>query len=250
MQPTPDPITPEATFQKLLAQPWREAFSDAGAGDWREKWFLGGATASVANSANGFEIKAGPAEHSDTSHCVLWTKASFAGDLRIEYDYTRTDQTPKGVNLIYIQATGSGAPGQPKDIFQSTESRAVAKMSAYFNHMHLYHISYAVEPPKRDGNDYVRARRYMPETGKGLAGTDIEPNSYRRTGLFRAGVRHRITIVKRDWDLFMRVTNADQQACNHLTNHRLPPITGGRVALRLMAGRSARFTDFRVSVSE
>ena len=51
-------------------------------------------------------------------------------------------------------------------------------MSEYCNHMHLLHISYAAfkignADPQ---NDYIRARRYMPGTGKGLAETDIKPD--------------------------------------------------------------------------
>jgi hypothetical protein len=65
-----------------------------------------------------------------------------------------------------------------------SDLRKVPAMATYFNHMNLYHISYAAFPP--DGGQYIRARRYMPETGKGLDGTALEPDYYPKT-LFRAG---------------------------------------------------------------
>ncbi|MCB9247654.1 MAG: hypothetical protein H6613_03530 [Ignavibacteriales bacterium] len=51
---------------------------------------------------------AGNEAHNDTCHTVLWTKQSFSGDVKIEYDYTRIDTSNIGVNIIYILATGSG----------------------------------------------------------------------------------------------------------------------------------------------
>ena len=45
-------------------------------------------------------------------------------------------------------------------------------MSMYFNHMNTYHISYAAygNTDEPDKHDYIRARRYMPESGNGLKG--------------------------------------------------------------------------------
>ena len=55
--------------------------------------------------------QAGPVPRENASHAVLWTKQSFAGDVKIEYEYTRTDDANQYVNILYIQATGSAAAG-------------------------------------------------------------------------------------------------------------------------------------------
>ena len=70
----------------------------------------------------------------------------LAGDLKIEYDYTRTDNETRCVNILYIQATGSGKGPYALDISDWNELRKVPAMATYFNHMHAYHISYAAFP--------------------------------------------------------------------------------------------------------
>jgi hypothetical protein len=90
-------------------------------------------------------------------------KASFDGDLRIEYEFTRLDTTVRFVNIIYIQATGSGEDGFGHDISEWSDYRRVPSMSHYFRNMHTYHISYAAFGTQNNDpdEDYVRARRYM-----------------------------------------------------------------------------------------
>ena len=91
-------------FSSLKAKGWQEVFSDKMTEtDWQEKWFLDGIYAKVSNSKEALQI--------DTSKgfAVLWTKKEFKGDLRIEYDFKCLDgDKRKGVNIIYIQATGDG----------------------------------------------------------------------------------------------------------------------------------------------
>ena len=132
---------------------------------------------------------------------VLWTKQSFEGDLKIEYDYTRIDNETRCVNILYIQATGSGKGPYARDISQWNELRKVPAMATYFNHMHAYHISYAAFPNSGENRvSYIRARRYLPE-GKGLKGTELAPD-YDPQGFFAQGVTHHITVIKKDRDLF------------------------------------------------
>jgi len=115
----------------------------------------------------------------------------------------------------------------------------------YFNHMHTYHISYAAYPNDQDSTeDYIRTRRYMPEAN-GLRGTDLAPD-YFRTGLFKTGVPHTITVIKRGQELFMHVRNDEKQMLCHWKNESLPPILEGRIGLRHMFTRSARYRDFRI----
>jgi len=97
-----------AAYEKAVAAPWRETFRDSGTADWKENWFLDGKQGTVTNSPKGMRISAGPVEHDDASHVVLWTRRSFDGAVRLEFDYTRTDSVNRWVNIVYIQATGIG----------------------------------------------------------------------------------------------------------------------------------------------
>ncbi|MCT4644402.1 MAG: hypothetical protein N4A74_05385, partial [Carboxylicivirga sp.] len=88
---------------------WAKAtllFEDSCTADWTSKWMLDGKLSKVINSQDGMELIAGPVHGNDTSHTVLWTKQSFAGNICIEYDYTRTDTTTRCVNILYFHATG------------------------------------------------------------------------------------------------------------------------------------------------
>ena len=155
------------------------------------------------------DLTAGPEFRNDAHHMVLWTRESFAGDLKIEYDYTRLDNEKQCVTILYIQATGSGEAPCLKDIAQWNALRGVSAMKMYFNHLNTYHISYAAFPNSGDDRtQYFRARRYMPKK-TGLRNTDLEPDYYPK-GLFESGVEHKITVIKKDRDLFMRVENPDQ----------------------------------------
>ena len=231
------------SFEQADSGKWREILSDPCTGDWTSRWLLDGEIASVSTSERGMQLTAGPQYKNNAHHMVLWTKDSFEGDLRIEYEYTRLDFESRCVNIIYIQATGSGEEPYVKDITKWSGLRRVPAMSTYFDHMHTYHISYAANPGT--AREYIRARRYMPNRD-GLKGTNLEPD-YAPKGLFQPGVPHAITIIKKERDLFMRIENADQVYYCHMTNPHLPAITEGRIGLRHMFTRSARYRDFRIS---
>ena len=237
--------SPEMTaFDQAAAGAWREIFFDAGDEDWTQRWFLDGEVGTIKNGPQGMELTAGPEFMNDAHHVVLWTKDSFAGDLKIEYDYTRLDAEDRCVTILYIQATGSGHGPYHPDIARWNELRRVPAMSVYFDHMHTYHLSYAAF----EGNDttsYVRARRYVPERS-GLEGTDLKPD-YFPTGLFRTGASHRITVIKRFRELLVRIENGEQTVYCHMTNPHLPDIAEGRVGLRHMFTRAARYRNFRIS---
>jgi hypothetical protein len=153
------------------------------------------------------------------------------------------------VNILYVLASGSGAEPYETDIAAWSELREVPSMSHYFNHMHAYHISYAAfdQDNEDPSNDYIRARRYMPETGKGLEGTELEPD-FSKTGLFEAGVPHRITVIRSGDDLFMWVRNGEQEMLCRWAIDAFPFIESGRIGLRHMYTRSALYRDFRVSL--
>jgi len=238
---TKQPKTPGQTaFEKALEGNWQNVLSDSCTNDWTEKWFLDGEIGSVKTGPDGMQLTAGPQFKNDAHHMVLWTKKSFKGDLKIEYEYTRLDSETRCVNILYIQATGSGEIPYIKDISKWNNLRPVPAMRMYYDHMNAYHISYAAFPNKGNNRkSYIRARRYMPNR-TGLKGTNLKPDYYPE-GLFATGVPHKITVIKKDRDIFMRIENSRKVYYCHMTNPDLPIVTEGRIGLRHMFTRSARY---------
>jgi hypothetical protein len=236
-------------FWKINAAEWQEVFFDTGSGNWQDKWALDGLKSKVTNSENGMNLRAGPVPKEDASHTVLWTKESFSGDIKIEYEYTRTDEANQFVNILYIQATGSGEAGFYKDISKWADQRTVPAMRTYYNNMNTYHISYAAYngEPVEDDFDYIRARRYRPDLKKGLTNTELEPDVFQRTGLFATGIPHEITVIKKGNELFMLIKNPDREYLCHWVNDKHPAIMEGPIGLRHMFTRSAQYKNFRVS---
>ncbi|QHI70624.1 DUF1961 family protein [Tichowtungia aerotolerans] len=244
---TQSPVSPDQTaFEQANRECWKEIFSDSCTGDWTEQWFLDGEIGKVTTSPDGMELTAGPEFKNDAHHMVLWTKEVFEGDLKIEYDYTRLDDETRCVNILYIQATGSGEEPYVEDIIKWNDLRRVPAMRMYFDHMNTYHISYAAFPNDEDSTSYIRARRYIPNA-TGLEGSDLEPDYYPE-GLFKKGVPHKITVIKKERALFMKIENAEQTTYCHMTNPKLPAITEGRIGLRHMFTRSSRYKNIRISI--
>jgi len=238
----------EKNFEQLIDTGWKEVFFDSCTKNWKEKWFLDGLKATVTNSKKGMDFISGPVAGDDSCHAVLWTKESFKGDIKIEYEYTRIDEENRNVNILYVQATGSGQGPYSKDILQWANLRTVPSMLTYYNNMNTYHISYAAFDNNNDDptEDYIRARRYMPVEKKGLAGTDLKPD-YFRTGFFKTSVPHKITVVKKGDNLYMHIINDEKQMLCHWINSSFPPIEQGRIGLRHMYARGARYKNFRIS---
>lgn len=236
-------------FHALQTAEGREVFYDSCTNDWNELWSLDGLKAAVKNTPDGMELSAGPVQGDDSCHAVLWTKQRFEGAVRIDYEYTKLDSAMNNVVILYILASGSGADGFDSDIFKWNGLRDIPSMRTYFNHMNAYHISYsAFDQDNADPqNDYIRARRYLPETGKGLEGTALQPD-YAGTGLFEQGVPHQITVIKQEDDLFMYIRNDRTDMLCHWKTDAMPSITEGRIGLRHMYTRSARYRNFRISV--
>ncbi len=81
-----------------------------------------------------------------------------------------------------------------------------------------------------------------------MKGTALKPDYYPE-GLFATGVKHHITVIKKDRDLFMRIENPDQVYYCHMANPDLPIITEGRIGLRHMFTRSACYNNIRISAA-
>lgn len=227
---------------------WKVVLSDDCTGDWQENWFLDGKVATVENTATGMVFSAGPEEQNHAHHGVLWTKESFAGDIKIEYDYTRMDSVNKWVNILYIQATGVGTEPYAQDIFEWADSRSEPWMKYYFNNMNLLHISYSaygmVDGIAPD-DDYIRCRRY-PKTGK-FNDMEIKPDSF-KTGLFHPGKTYHITAIKKGSSLTFQIEGDGLAKTFSWQSDRIESIHEGRIGLRHMFTRSARYGNFVVSV--
>ncbi len=238
----------DSLFLDATNQTWKEVFRDNFKSDWTKLWFLDGEKATIKNTPEGMYFYAGqfnrPSEKtSNPDHAVLWTKESFSGNIRIEYDYVRLDSANRwNVNILYLFAEGSGKDGFDKDIFLWKDLRKVPAMKMYYNHMNTYHISYAAFDD--NGQEYLRARRYLPEKG-GLKGTDLD-NEYFDTGLFAPGVKHHIVVIRKGNYIFMKVTNSKQISIFYWDTNKFPPITSGRIGLRMMNYRGALYSNFKI----
>ena len=234
-----------------MAQPcdddWEVVFSEPGAGDWQEHWFIEGLKATVEYDEGGMVFTSGSVPKEQASHAVLWTKQSFEGDIRIEYDYTRLDSMTEvtSVNILYIQATGLGIDESPTDIFMSTTQREVPWMKSYFLNMNALHISYATTGPKR--SHYVAARRYpAKDQASFMNGTMIQP-AYEDIDLFETGDTYHITVLKEGKELSFMAERDGKTHTFEWDTSAFQPVTGGRIGLRHMWARSSRYENFRIS---
>lgn len=125
----------------------------------------------------------------------MWTKESFSGDIKIEYDYTRTGDATSRVTILYIQATGDGEGQFVKDISAWAKFREVPAMKKYYENMNALHISYAAFDKSSDITFYVRARRYPKPNGERFKVTEIAP-SYDNQGYFELAQTYHITAIK------------------------------------------------------
>ncbi len=224
-------------------------FEDDCTRDPWENWFLDGQEATVNTSDEGMLFEAGPDHGNDTSHAVLWTKPSFEGDIKIQYEYTRTDTTTRCVNILYFHAIGKGAGIFKEDIYEWRDYRNVPSMKKYFLNMKAYHISYAAfDARKYSGDmDYIRLRQYDPQLNK-LGGTEILPDAF-KTGLFKPFTTYLITVELRKGKISMTIANVNNEADQLKMNWDVSnnePLTGGRIGLRHMYTRNAIYKNFKV----
>lgn len=227
---------------------WKLQFSDDCTANWQANWFKDGLISTVEQDERGMNLIAGPVNRDDAHHTVLWTKQSFKGDIKLEYNFTRTDTQIVNVNILYIQAQGIGTEGRDKDISLWNDYREVPTMSKYYYNMNALHISYAAFEMVNDDPeaDYIRIRKYPAQEGK-FADTEIPP-SYDKTGLFLPGKTYKITVIKTKSKLFFNVKGEKENKLFSwdLAENQSPE--EGRIGLRHMFTRSARYSDFKVFV--
>ncbi len=236
----------KSDFEALSkSKQWNLVLKDKGTKDWTKNWLLDGEIATVENTRKGMHFAAGSEAWNDAHHAVLWTKASFPGDIKIEYDYTRTDTANQFVCILYIQATGDEEENFTKDIMEWKAYRDVPAMRKYFKNMNLLHISYAAFGNEGDGLYYTRARRYPLPKDKAFNSIVVEP-SYDYKGFIKTGQKYHITAIKSGQMLYFKLESKDGVEFFSWDCSNFDPITEGRIGLRHMYTRSAIYKNFKV----
>ena len=236
----------EISFDKINKyKEWNLVFNDDCTNDWTQKWTLDGLIATVENSNQGMHFKAGPEYKNDAHHAVLWTKKTFAGDIKIEYDFTKIDDEARCVNILYIQATGDEEGIYEKDISKWEKLREVPAMRTYFENMNTFHISYSAFGNQENSFHYVRARRYPKPDDKPFKVTQIEP-SYDKQGYFKSGQTYHITAIKTADHLFFKMESKDGTELFKWNISKIKPIVEGRIGLRHMFTRSSMYKNFKI----
>ncbi len=226
---------------------WRLKFEDPCTGDWQKSWFLDGLIARVDSSEDGMELIAGAEFGNDAHHSVLWTKESFKGDVKIEYEYTRTDEQLINVNILYIQAQGLGEGEYVEDISKWNHLREVPRMGIYYEQMNPLHISYAAFPMVNDDPkaDYLRVRKYPIRDDVSFHQMEAEP-TYFNLNLFLPNVTYKVTVIKSDDTLYMDIEGDGRKETFAWDISSKEKLKEGRIGLRHMYTRSARYKNFKV----
>lgn len=235
-------------FEQLnSSSKWNLQLSDDCTKNWQENWFKDGLISTVEQNEKGMNLIAGTEHKNDAHHTVLWTKESFKGDIKIEYNYTRTDSQLINVNILYIQSQGIGTESFDVDISKWDKFREIPKMSIYYNYMNPLHISYAAFPMvnKDPENDYLRVRKYPISEEVTFDDMEVEP-TYFKTGLFLPNVTYKITVIKTASKLHFNVVGNDEEKFYSWDLKESQSPKEGRIGLRHMFTRSARYSDFKV----
>ena len=221
------------------------ALEDDGTGDWRDHWVLDGERAVIRNTPRGMVFSAGPVAQDHASHAVLWTRKSFSGAMKVEFDFTRLDTINRYVNILYFHAQGIGGEyGQ--DIHAWADRREIPYMKTYFEKMNLLHISYAAfGNPNDDDVNYLRVRRYPVTAERSFNEIEVEP-TVDDTGCFQPGVLHRMCFVKTADKLALRI-RSEAGALHHIWDTAsVAPPQSGPLGIRHMFAKCSRYYNLRI----
>lgn len=214
-----------------------------------KNWFADGRKLNLSATGHNILFKAGPEPASDADHSVLWTRQEFRGDLKIEFEYIRRDHATRYANILYLFAQGSGEAPYEKDISLWNNLREIPAMKQYFNHMNLFHVSFAAfeNDNNQPGADYIRARVYNPSGKKGLSDTELKPEHY-TTGFFEPNVPHHVTVIRQGDTVWMEIRSGTRRQLYHWTSPSIGKLSAGRIGLRLMGSRVSEFKNLEIRV--
>ena len=228
-------------------------FEDSMTDNWQEKWFLDGKKATVRTGEDGLYFAGGTVTKRQdpiayhAHHAVLWTHQVFEGDIRIQYEMTRVDDSSYGTTLLYIQAQGIDTSPYDADIHAWKAIREIPAMSIYNKKMDLISLSFRKE---------LRCKRYprMDDTGKLYPrGGLVEPmQDY--AGI-ETGKTYHVEVEKRAGSATLVLYNAHKKAVlleatwdTTQVSDRLEPqlIKKGRIGLRHMSTMQFVYKNFTV----
>lgn len=227
---------------------WQLKFQDSCTQNWQSKWFVDGKNAEITNTDKGMDFSAGKIERNDAYNAVLWTKESFEGNTKIVFEYTKTDLKSTFATILYLQATGIETTPYEDDITKWNQLREIPSMKTYYQFMKALHISFAsYENDNTDlKNDYIRARQYPVISGQNFNKTTEIPESSFNTGLFLPNETYSITVIKTNNELYFNVTGKNFSKLFFWNLSNYPQLNHGRIGLRHMFTRSARYKNFSV----
>jgi len=229
-------------------------FEDPMTENWQEHWFLDGNEAVVEHRDGGLYVAAGTItkamdrEKYHAHHSVLWTRKVFEGDIRIQYEMTRMDESTYGTTLLYIQAQGIGTPPYSEDITAWNDLREIPDMSTYFDNMNLLSLSFRGE---------MRVKRYPwmdPELYDGPRGLIPPMVDYKGDGIL-PGKTYQVEVEKRAESLKLKLVEKEsgRVMIDHTWDttripegHKPATIEKGRIGLRHMSTRQFTYRNFSV----
>jgi hypothetical protein len=211
----------------------------------RLKWVIDGHRADIRNTPEGMIFTAGPVQGDNSCHAVLWSKQSFAGDMKVEFDFTRLDTVNRYVNILYFHAQGIGG-NCPEDIHSWSDKRSIPFMKTYFQKMNLLHISYAAFGNNNDDDDnYLRVRRYPVTKERTFKQIEVEP-TIEKTGFFQAGILHKMCFVKTKDKLALRIKTEDSALYHVWDTTEVAPPESGSLGIRHMWTKCSRYKDVKI----
>jgi hypothetical protein len=206
---------------------WKLVHENATGAGWQDLWSQDGP--STLEPQEG-----GLLFHSDKDqHDVIWLKPPVEGDVRIEYDFLPYE-SPGGTAILFIQATGEERGIYVRDILEWSDVRSGGDYDLYKSHMNYVSVSYT------NPQDEVRFRQSL--------GFYLLERYEDADEVFERDAEHHICATKVGRRVSFEVTNKDSgetRTCEAEMRPE-PAVTEGRIGLRLMNGRKARFSNFNV----
>ncbi len=236
----------QAVFDQLNKQDWNLALSDSGSADWQEHWALDGEKCKVTNTADGMVFKAGPEAGDNAHHGVLWTKASFPGDMKVSFDFTRLDTVNRYVCIVYFHANGIDEGDFAKDIHAWSHLRQVPWMKTYFENMDLLHVSFAAFGNDNDDTeDYIRVRRYPVREDRDFNQMEVDGTIF-NTGLFIPDQAYHVTFIKTKDQLAMEITGGDKPLYHVWDISTVEETVDGPFGIRQMWQKHSRYQNINI----
>ncbi|MHC4872898.1 MAG: hypothetical protein ACYTFY_13735 [Planctomycetota bacterium] len=232
-------------FAQYENLPLKIVLKDSGTGNWQDNWVVDGYRADIRNTPEGMVFSAGPERGDNSCHAVLWSKKSFSGSMKVEFDFTRLDTINRFVNILYFHAQGVGGD-YVEDIHSWSDKRCIPFMKTYFENMNLLHISYAAFGNQNDDDDnYLRVRRYPVTEERSFEQIEVEP-TIEKTGFFQSGILHKMCFVKTKDRLALRVKTEEAELHHIWDTTTVAPPESGPLGIRHMWTKSSLYKDIKI----